>query len=562
MTQGSVTRAAALRPGANPEQIPDGPSLVLPSEPAEPILHAVLAAGAEPILVFDRRGRVLTGTAAAAQAVGLSLRELPGAGVADLALPDAVRDTLAPELAALLESGASRDEASIPGRKGERCGPGPFLTPVRGPGGEVLGAVCRLGGGAGDSDDRERFGALVDSVNDVVFSLDREMRFTGVYGRWLDAEGVLPAGAIPGRTLRDALGPGRAGPHEEATRRAVAGERVVYDWVVETRPGRRFYQVSLAPIRGGSGAVTGVIGIARDVTDRRHEQEELSRLLDWSRTVKEEWKATLDSLPVFVALVDFAGSVVRGNRTLEAWGLRGPGEISGLELHALLHPGCPGAACYLADAQSRAWNATLEGREVAVEAEDPFLRRFVRASFRPVVRTDAAGAIPTMLAVVEDLSAARQAQLDRDRTDTQLRQAQNLEALAQLAGGLAHEIHTPAQFIGDNLRFLREGTVEMVAALRKAREALALAGEGKLEPAAARELSRGLWASDLEILMREMPAAATQSIEGIDRVAADIQVLKEFSEIGPCRLGRFQVPFSTGPVLPRPPRSASPSRRV
>jgi PAS domain S-box-containing protein len=526
----SLTRACA--PVANPDLNPAGPSLILASVPGESVLHAVLAAGTEPILVFDRRGRLLTGSLAAARTVGLSLRELPGAGVADLALPDELRTCLASALAAVLESGASRD-GTCHSELGDRTAdPGYHLAPVRGPGGEILGAVCRLDITAPLSEGEKKFQALVESVNDIVFTLDRDLRYTGVYGLWLEAEGTSPATRL-GRTICEILGSEQAVVHEEATRRALAGEQVVYEWEAGAKHGRRFYQTSLAPIQGDDGSVTGVVGIGRDVSDRRREQEELSRLLDWSRTVKEELKAILDSLPEFVALVDFVGCVVSGNSMLETWGLREPGEISGLDLHDLLHPGCSGVPCYLTEALRRAWDATLDGRDLAVEAEDSHLRRFVRVTFRPVVRADAHHAIPTMLVVVADLSVARRTQLDRDRMEAQLRSAQKLEALAQLAGGMAHEINAPAQLIGDNLRVLREGAVEVAGALRKIQDVLMPAGEGEFDATAVRALAKELRASDLATLIREMPAAATRSIEGIERVTAIVRAMKEFSEAGP-----------------------------
>ena len=171
-------------PAANPELNPAGPSLILASVPGESVLHAVLAAGTEPIFVFDRRGRMLTGSLAAARAAGLSLRELPGAGVSDLALPDELRGCLASGLAAVLESGASRDGA-CPSEPGDRsAGRGYHLAPVRGPAGEILGAVCRLDVKAVQSDGEEKFRALIDSGDDVVFTLDRDMRHTGVCGRY------------------------------------------------------------------------------------------------------------------------------------------------------------------------------------------------------------------------------------------------------------------------------------------------------------------------------------------------------------------------------------------
>jgi signal transduction histidine kinase len=111
-------------------------------------------------------------------------------------------------------------------------------------------------------------------------------------------------------------------------------------------------------------------------------------------------------------------------------------------------------------------------------------------------------------------------------------QAQKLESIGHLAAGIAHEINTPTQFVGDNLRFLSESFADLLTVLDRHRTVLASAMTGSCAPdlpalieACEAESRR----ADLDYLTEEIPKAVAQSAEGIARVAKIVRAMKEFS---------------------------------
>ncbi|PKP39785.1 MAG: hypothetical protein CVT98_00500, partial [Bacteroidetes bacterium HGW-Bacteroidetes-15] len=114
-----------------------------------------------------------------------------------------------------------------------------------------------------------RFRSLVDSIDDVVFTLDTEQKHTGVYGQWLDRFNQTPTDYL-GKTSADILGVEKATIHEENNRKALAGQNVVYDWENRSPHGLSFFQTSLSPIFSTDDKVVGVVGVARDITLRNN----------------------------------------------------------------------------------------------------------------------------------------------------------------------------------------------------------------------------------------------------------------------------------------------------
>jgi len=109
--------------------------------------------------------------------------------------------------------------------------------------------------------------------------------------------------------------------------------------------------------------------------------------------------------------------------------------------------------------------------------------------------------------------------------ELELAQAQKLEAIGQLSAGIAHEINTPTQFIGDNIRFLQESVGDVLGVIERLTPLVVT--QGAMVPAG--EIVALLETVDLEYLREEVPKAIAQSLEGIDRISNIVGAMKDFS---------------------------------
>jgi PAS domain S-box-containing protein len=118
---------------------------------------------------------------------------------------------------------------------------------------------------------------------------------------------------------------------------------------------------------------------------------------------------------------------------------------------------------------------------------------------------------------------------ERKRLEEKLLHANKMESLGQLATGVAHEINTPNQYIGDNVRFVDESfgsIVNLIGGYRSALDEVEVAAPTK---AKIEDLEKK---ADLDFTLEQIPPALTQALEGVERVGSIIRAMKDFAHPG------------------------------
>ncbi|HEX6276697.1 MAG TPA: ATP-binding protein [Polyangiaceae bacterium] len=115
------------------------------------------------------------------------------------------------------------------------------------------------------------------------------------------------------------------------------------------------------------------------------------------------------------------------------------------------------------------------------------------------------------------------------KLEIELRQAQKLESVGRLASGVAHEINTPVQFVGDSVHFARDAVVDVLRVLEAYRAVQRSVLEGSASVEAAETAARVEEEADLAYLVENLPKALERSLEGLDRVATIVRSMKEFA---------------------------------
>jgi len=127
-----------------------------------------------------------------------------------------------------------------------------------------------------------------------------------------------------------------------------------------------------------------------------------------------------------------------------------------------------------------------------------------------------------LVCIVRDVTEQRE-------LEQQLAQSQKLGAIGQLAAGVAHEINTPMQFIGDNLHFARGAITDLLSLVDLLRKTVHEASAAPVSPERLSELADAEVELDFDYARQALPTTIERSLTGVERVTKIVRAMKSFA---------------------------------
>jgi PAS domain S-box-containing protein len=272
------------------------------------------------------------------------------------------------------------------------------------------------------------------------------------------------------------------------------------------------------PIRDANGQLAKIEGIAEDITKRREAEEKLARYHEQlEETVRlrtaevSEHQAflqeVLEGIQAAVIVIEQETRMVMDCNSITE-------QLLGFDKTTLtagqgpLNKDNP----LFADLGEKSLN-----REFVAQRQNgtkiPVLRNVLPVVYR---------GMPAFAVILFDIS-------ERKALERQVGMAQKLQAIGQLAAGIAHEINTPIQYIGSNLSFLSDSFNQLLDIHRRYCKLLEQARAGNDIVESMDEVTRLIEELDLEFLLEEVPHAVKQSLSGVDQVASIVKAMKQFA---------------------------------
>lgn len=284
--------------------------------------------------------------------------------------------------------------------------------------------------------ERQLLHDLMNSIPDGISFKDRDLRFLRANAAWstmLDCEAPQ---SLVGKRLRELVSSADAESVEAEEKQVLLRERPMVDVVRQYGEGaqQKWISETKAPVRDPEGGVIGLVGIARDVTDRIITSEALRASEERLREQTRILNSILDNMAEGVVAVDLAAQILLFNQRAE--------QILGAGARDIPLSAWGEYGAFLSDQKtplSMEHNPLVRAmRGDALEEEEIFISNdevpgvCIAVAASPL--RDSEDSVAGGIAVFRDVTQQR-------NLEQQLLQAQKMEAIGQLAGGVAHDFN-------------------------------------------------------------------------------------------------------------------------
>lgn len=365
--------------------------------------------------------------------------------------------------------------------------------------------------------------SLIENLPQRLFYKDLASRYVSCNKLYAKDLGIQP-GDISGRFDSDFYPEELALEMVREDREIIEHGEALEQDVVRSYQGRESsYHRLKAPLRNAQGEVVGVFGMYWDNSEEKRSQAAL-------KESEEKFSAMANSAQDAIVMVNQDEEVIFWNMASETMFGFQVQDIVGQRLDDWIEPGASrDEFARLVAELTKPETGRSAGKTVELTAlrkgNEPFPIELSISSLQLKGQWQAIG-------IIRDISERRQAEQERQLMEVQLRQAQKLESIGQLAAGISHEINTPTQFVGDNTQFLKEAFADLSALIERYRTLTRNAEQQDDLSALVKAVRDQEEQIDLEFLSEEIPRAIDQSIEGVGRISKIVRAMKEFSHPG------------------------------
>ena len=260
--------------------------------------------------------------------------------------------------------------------------------------------------------------------------------------------------------------------------------------------------------------------------DLARKTELVKKQLEALRRGEEKFRALAETANDAIVSADSAGAIIYFNRAAERIFGYPAAEVVGRPLKTLMPERFQAAHDAGFRRHVRTGEARLMGRTVEL-----FGRRRDGEEFPLEISlaTWSAGGRTFYTGILRDVSERKRAEQERERMNAQLLQGQKLQALGQLAAGVAHEINNPTCYILSNLGTLQEYFRDLERYLRAAEEALGRLGEGPEAVQARAGLKKLKAELKVDQLLEDYGPSVGDCRHGAERIRDIVKTLREFS---------------------------------